>query len=149
MLGEQHKSFSSSLFKQSKYMYKINARNMKHIRQSKYISWTHTHKQILTYLLTHSLTAWSRVLLEKLTGFQPVKKFPALHGTRRFIPAFTSACQLSLSWASSIQFIPPHSTSWRSKSHFPFSLLRAYQSISLGPRLSWYMFLNKIRFYSE
>ena len=31
------------------------------------------------------------VLLEKLTGFQPVKKFPAFYGTRRFITAFTNA----------------------------------------------------------
>ena len=31
------------------------------------------------------LTPWCRVLLEKLTGLQLVKKFPAFHGTRRFI----------------------------------------------------------------
>ena len=30
----------------------------------------------LTYLLTYLLTPWSRVLLEKLIGFQLVKKFP-------------------------------------------------------------------------
>jgi len=34
---------------------------------------------VLTYLLTYLLTPKSRVLLEKLTGFQPVKKFPAFH----------------------------------------------------------------------
>jgi hypothetical protein len=39
------------------------------------------------------LTPWSRVLLEKLTGSQIVKKFPAFYGTRRFITAFTSAVQ--------------------------------------------------------
>jgi len=48
-------------------------------------------------LRTYLLTPWSRVLLEKLIGFQLVKKFPALYGTRRFITAFTSAHQLSLS----------------------------------------------------
>jgi len=53
----------------------------------------------------------SRVLLEKLTGFQLVKKFPAFYGTRSFITAFTSARHLSLPWASSIQSIPPHHTS--------------------------------------
>ena len=53
-------------------------------------------------------------LLEKLTGLQLVKKFPAFHGTRRFITALTSVRQLSLSWASPIQSIYPHSTSWRS-----------------------------------
>jgi hypothetical protein len=46
---------------------------------------------------------------QKLTGFQPVKKFPAFYGTRLFIAAFTRARQLSLSWASSFQSIPPTS----------------------------------------
>ena len=52
------------------------------------------------------LTPWSSVLLEKLTGFQLVKKFLAFYGTRRFITALTSARHLSLSWASSIQSMP-------------------------------------------
>ena len=52
---------------------------------------------VLTYLLTHLLTPLSRFLLEKLIGFQLVKKFPAFYGTRRFITAFTSARHLSLS----------------------------------------------------
>ena len=60
------------------------------------------------------LTPWCRVLLEKLTGLQLVKKFPAFHGTRRFITALTSFRHLSLSWASPIQSIYPHPTSWRS-----------------------------------
>ena len=47
-------------------------------------------------LLDYLLTPWSRVLLEKLTGTQLVKKFPAFYGTRRFITTFTSAHQLSL-----------------------------------------------------
>jgi len=67
-----------------------------------------------TYLLIYLLTPWSRVLLEKLTSSQLVKKSPAFHGTRRFITAFTNARHLSLSWASSIQSMPPHPTSWRS-----------------------------------
>jgi hypothetical protein len=66
-----------------------------------------------TYLLTYLLTPWSRVLLEKLTGLQLVKKFPAFCGTRMFFAAFTSSRHLSLSWASSIQSIPPHPTSRR------------------------------------
>jgi len=69
---------------------------------------------ILTYLLTHSLTPWCRVLLEKLTGLQLVKKFPAFYGTRRFITALTSVCHLTLSCASPIQSTYPHPTSWRS-----------------------------------
>ena len=66
------------------------------------------------YLLTYLLTPWCRILLEKLTGFQLVKKFPEFHGTRRFITALTSVRHLSLSWASPIQSTYPHPTSWRS-----------------------------------
>ena len=60
------------------------------------------------------LTPWCTVLLEKLTGLQLVKKFPAFHGTQRFITALTSIRHLSLSWASPIQSIYTHPTSWRS-----------------------------------
>ena len=63
---------------------------------------------------TALLTPWCRVLLENLTGFQLVKKFPAFHGTRRFITALTSVHHLPLSWASPIQSIYTHPTSWRS-----------------------------------
>ena len=48
------------------------------------------------YLITYVLTTWSRILL---TGSQLVKKFPAFYGNGRFLTSFTSACQLSLSWA--------------------------------------------------
>jgi hypothetical protein len=44
-------------------------------------------KEIFTYYL---LTPWGRVLLEKLTGSQLVKKLPSFYGTRKFITAFTS-----------------------------------------------------------
>ena len=53
-----------------------------------------------------------QILLEKLTGLQLVKKFPAFHATRRFITALTSVRHLSLSWASPIQSIYPHPTSY-------------------------------------
>ena len=65
-------------------------------------------------LITYLLTPWCRVLLEKLTGLQLVKKFPAFHATRRFITALTTVRHLSLSWVSPIQSIYPHQTSWRS-----------------------------------
>ena len=68
----------------------------------------------LTYLFTYLLTPWCRVLVEKLTGLQLVKKFPAFHGTRRFITALTSVRHLSLSWVSPIQSTYPHPTSRRS-----------------------------------
>jgi len=60
------------------------------------------------------ITPWCRVLLEQLTGLQLVKRFPAFHGTRMFITALTSVRHPSLSWASPIQSIHLHSTSWRS-----------------------------------
>ena len=69
---------------------------------------------LLTYLLTYLFTACSRVLLEKLTVSQLVKKFLIYYGTPRFITAFSTARHLSLSWASSIQSISPHPTSWKS-----------------------------------
>ena len=68
-----------------------------------------------SYLILHYLlTSWCRILLEKLTGLQLVKKFLAFYGTRRFITALTSVRLLSLSWASPIQSTYPHPTSWRS-----------------------------------
>ena len=76
---------------------------------------------MLTYLFTYLLTPWCRALLEKLTGLQLVKKFPAFHGTRLFITALTSFRHLSLSWASPIQSIYPHPTSWKSNT-FPNQL---------------------------
>jgi hypothetical protein len=65
---------------------------------------TYTH----TYVLTYLLIPWSKVLLDKLTGFQLVKKFSTFNGTQRFITAFTIARHLS----------------------------RLHQSISPGPRLT-------------
>ena len=63
---------------------------------------------------TYLLTPWCRVHLQKLTGLQLVRKFPAFHGTTRFITALTSDRHLSVSWTSPIQSIYPHPTSWRS-----------------------------------
>jgi len=79
------------------------------------------------------LTAWRRVLLENLTGSKPVQKFPTLYGTRRFIAAFTTSRHLSLSWASSIQSIPPHNTSWKT-----ILILSSHLSLGLpsGPFIS-------------
>ena len=77
------------------------------------LAWPRLYRNCCTF--TYSLlTPWCRVLLEKLTGLQLVKKFPAFYGTRRFITALTSARHLSLSWASPIHSTYPHPTSWRS-----------------------------------
>ena len=71
---------------------------------------------IFTYLLTYILTYlhYGAVFPEKLTGSQVVKKFLAFCATWWFITTFTSARHLSLSWSTSIQSIPPKTTSWRS-----------------------------------
>ena len=73
-----------------------------------------TLKFITVSKCSYLLTPWCRVLLEKLTGLLLVKKFPAFHGTRRFITALTSVRHLSPPWDSPIQSIYPHPISWRS-----------------------------------
>jgi hypothetical protein len=71
---------------------------------------THTH----TLFSINILTPYRRVLLENLTSSQLLKKFPTFYENKRFITAFTKARHLSLSWASPIQSMPPHSTYLRS-----------------------------------
>ena len=67
---------------------------------------------VFTYLCTHSMEqspSW------EANWFTASQEIPCiLWNPRRFITAFPSARYLSLSWASSIQSIPPHPTSWRS-----------------------------------
>ena len=87
---------------------------------------------LFTYFLSYLITPWRIILLEKLTGLQLDKKFPAFYGTRRFSTAFTSSLHLSLSRGSWIQSIPPHSTSWRSISIL-FSKLRLGLPSGLNP----------------
>jgi hypothetical protein len=77
-------------------------------------------------ILTYLHIPWRRVLLQKLTGLQLVKKFPAFYGTRRLIIALTRLRHPSLSWASSIQYIYPHPTSRRS-----ILILSTYLSLGL------------------
>jgi len=48
-------------------------------------------------LLFYLLTPYSRVLLEKLTGFVASQEIPRIFGTPRFITVLTSARHLSLS----------------------------------------------------
>ena len=69
--------------------------------------------KLIDWLIDWLIVPWSRFFLQKLTGFQLVKKFVAFCGTRKFISAFTSACHLSLFRARSINSIFPHPISWR------------------------------------
>ena len=70
---------------------------------------------ILTYLLTYLLTySMEHSPSSEANQFSAKQEIPRIFGTRKFITAFTIARHLSLSWASSIQSMPPHPTSWRS-----------------------------------
>jgi len=68
------------------------------------------YQALMSDILTFLLTPWSRVLLEKLTGSQLVKKFLTFYGTWRFITAFINAHHLSLSSARLIlsDILPKH-----------------------------------------
>jgi len=92
------------------------------------------------------LTPWSTVHLEKLTGLQLVKKFPAFYGTRGFITALTSVRHPSLFWASRIQSLYPHPTSWRSI----FNIILWYHYRICGPSLTetsfWSAYLHLVEF---
>ena len=71
-----------------------------------------------------------------MQSLQLVTKFPAFHGTPRFITALTSARHLSLSWANPIQSIYPHPTSWRS-----ILILSTHLRLGLPSGRSLYLYL--------
>jgi hypothetical protein len=50
----------------------------------------HTHKYLHTFILTQILTPWSKLLLEKLTGSQLVKKFRVFYGSESSLPLYKS-----------------------------------------------------------
>jgi hypothetical protein len=93
---------------------------------------------VFAVVITYLLAPWSRIPLEKLTGFQLVKKFPIFYRTPRFITAFTRARHLSLSWGSSIQSIASHPTSWR-------SILLLSSHLRLGLPSVLYFLIYRIR----
>jgi len=63
------------------------------------------------FFYTYSMEQSPSREADQLSGSQ---ESPRVLGTPRFITAFTSARHLSLSWTTSIQSMPSHSTSWRS-----------------------------------
>jgi hypothetical protein len=113
---------------------------------------------IFTYLLTYLLTPWTWVLLEKLTCFQLVKKFPAFYGTLRFIAAFTRArnpgprqvFMFRVSFYGEELSTPRPNPSWRVTpcrlsataysiySHLPFILETVRPSATLGSAMPWW-----------
>ena len=96
--------------------YRINADNVATCVRKKVRKCFCRFKSLARYAVStgkYLLTPWCRVLLEQLTGLKLVKKFPGFHGTRRSITALTIVRHVSLSWASPIQSIYPHPTSWR------------------------------------
>ena len=97
----------------------------------------------VTFPYTYLLAPWCRVLLEKLTGLQLVKKFPAFYGPRKFITGLTSVRHLSLSWASPIQSTYPHPTSWRS-----ILILSTHLQLGLPSITFPYTKLNSLDFLS-
>ena len=66
-----------------------------------YIHALHHHKPLF---ICHILTAYSRSLPQKLTGFQLVKKFPAFYGTRKCITVLTSVRHMSLPYPEPARF---------------------------------------------
>jgi hypothetical protein len=88
----------------SQYLLIIQFSNRHHVPCPAFLTY------LLTYLLAYLLTSRSRVLLEKLIGFQLVKKFPVFYGTQRFIISFTRARHLSLSLCE--HFVSRHSLRW-------------------------------------
>ena len=78
------------------------------------------------HFVRYLLTPWCIVLLEQLTGLQLVKKFPAFHGTRRFITALTCVRLPSLPTSYLLENHPniihpstPRSPQWSPSLRFP------------------------------
>jgi hypothetical protein len=88
---------------------------------------------------SYLLTPWNRVLLEKLTGSAASQEISRIFGTQRFLTVLTSARNLSLSWANSIQSPQPPPTSWRSililSSHLRLGLTSGIFPSGLFPQM--------------
>jgi hypothetical protein len=72
----------STLLWNNSLCYLFCLRHNIYVRMSVHLNITY----LLTYLLTYLITPWSRILLEKLTVSQLVKKFPACYRTRKSLP---------------------------------------------------------------
>ena len=102
------------------------------IPQNKSCDWVQANfRPNATVIKYVSITPWNRVLREKLTVPQLVKKFLAFYGTRRFITVFTTSHHLSLSWTRPNQSMSPQPISWRS-----ISILSSLLSLVSSPQFS-------------
>ena len=99
---------------------KVEANVCLYRKQDRQCTYNVTLRSVRATVILH--TPWSGVFLEKLTGSQLVKNYPGSYETRSFITAFRSARHLSLSWARSIQSMPPQPNSWRSSLMLSFHL---------------------------
>ena len=109
----QDTHFTFSNFFANRVLFEVMWQNIVERGRSQMTVWCTSLLAGYLRLQTYLLTSVCRVLPEELTGLQLAKKFPQFHGTRRFITALTSFRHLSLSWASPVQSIYPHPTSWR------------------------------------
>jgi hypothetical protein len=95
------------------HIYKTKDRKLKSLIIMPYNNYNYNYNYNAYYNYNYN-ASWSKVILNKLTGFQLVMNFPAFYGTRRFITAFTSGRHLPLCRATLIQSILSHPTSRRS-----------------------------------
>jgi len=83
-----------------------------------YGQWEITQNTAITLLASATtattITLWSRVLLEKLTSSQLVKKLCTFDRTKRFFTALQVPTNCSCPEPGQIGPCPPHPTSWRS-----------------------------------
>ena len=82
-----------------------------------------SRNKTLYWWITYLLHA---AVLDKLTGCQLLKKFPAICGNRRLIAMFTRARHPSLSWTRSIQSMYP-----------PYLFLKIHLNIILSCMPGW------------
>ena len=78
-----------SFIKCIQHYYMEDETNLKVLVGGGCVQYAREMKKIYTnlYLHTYLLTPWCRFFLEKLTGLQLAKKFPAFYRTLRFITA--------------------------------------------------------------
>jgi hypothetical protein len=61
------------------------------------------YSELYLYPLQFETTQWSRIVVEKMTDFHFIKKYPDFFGSRKLITIFTTASHRSLSWIRWIQ----------------------------------------------